>query len=254
MATLESIQTKIAKLQKQAESLVTKQSSAVLEKVRGLMERHGITVADLEAHLGSKKRGRKAAVSAVMKESASTAKYRDPKSGATWSGRGRAPAWIATARDRTKFLVADNAKSVAPATKKVAKAGNYVRGAQAPKYVDPKTGATWSGRGRAPAWLAGAKDRSRFLIGGAVEMVSQPKAKAAKAAKAATVTRKPGVKKVAAKKSAPLTKKNPSPKASTRQKPAKKVRVIKVADKGGNGQPAQVTTPVQTVEVASVAA
>ncbi|WP_408432137.1 H-NS family nucleoid-associated regulatory protein [Paraburkholderia sp. RL18-101-BIB-B] len=24
---------------------------------------------------------------------------------------------------------------------------------------------TWSGRGRAPGWLAGAKDRSKYLIG-----------------------------------------------------------------------------------------
>jgi len=31
-----------------------------------------------------------------------------------------------------------------------------------PKYMDPKTGATWSGRGRAPAWLG--KNRTRFLI------------------------------------------------------------------------------------------
>ncbi|WP_234775318.1 H-NS family nucleoid-associated regulatory protein [Paraburkholderia tropica] len=32
-------------------------------------------------------------------------------------------------------------------------------------YPDPKSGATWSGRGRAPAWIASAKDRTRFLIG-----------------------------------------------------------------------------------------
>lgn len=34
----------------------------------------------------------------------------------------------------------------------------------APKYQNPKTGATWSGRGRAPRWIAGAKNRDRFLI------------------------------------------------------------------------------------------
>ena len=34
----------------------------------------------------------------------------------------------------------------------------------APKYRDPKTGATWSGRGKAPHWIAGAKNRTRFLI------------------------------------------------------------------------------------------
>ena len=31
------------------------------------------------------------------------------------------------------------------------------------RYMDPKTGETWSGRGRAPGWLAG-KNRERFLI------------------------------------------------------------------------------------------
>lgn len=34
----------------------------------------------------------------------------------------------------------------------------------APKYRDPKTGATWSGRGKAPHWIASAKNRARFLI------------------------------------------------------------------------------------------
>ncbi|KVD77314.1 DNA-binding protein [Burkholderia sp. ABCPW 14] len=32
-----------------------------------------------------------------------------------------------------------------------------------PRYRDPETGATWTGRGRAPAWIAG-QDRERFLI------------------------------------------------------------------------------------------
>ncbi|AEA65961.1 H-NS histone family protein [Burkholderia gladioli] len=33
-----------------------------------------------------------------------------------------------------------------------------------PKYLDPKTGATWSGRGRPPEWIKNAKDPDRFLI------------------------------------------------------------------------------------------
>jgi DNA-binding protein H-NS len=32
-----------------------------------------------------------------------------------------------------------------------------------PKYFNPKTGATWSGRGREPLWIKG-KERERFLI------------------------------------------------------------------------------------------
>ncbi|HDR9090083.1 H-NS histone [Burkholderia vietnamiensis] len=43
-------------------------------------------------------------------------------------------------------------------------AGSTARVPIAPKYRDPKTGATWSGRGKAPQWIAGAKNRDRFLI------------------------------------------------------------------------------------------
>ena len=31
-----------------------------------------------------------------------------------------------------------------------------------PKYLNPKTGETWTGRGRSPTWLG--KNRARFLI------------------------------------------------------------------------------------------
>ena len=33
-----------------------------------------------------------------------------------------------------------------------------------PKYVNPQTGETWTGRGRTPKWLAG-KNQDDFLIG-----------------------------------------------------------------------------------------
>jgi len=33
-----------------------------------------------------------------------------------------------------------------------------------PKYGDPKTGKTWTGRGKPPAWIAGVKNRDPYLI------------------------------------------------------------------------------------------
>lgn len=36
-------------------------------------------------------------------------------------------------------------------------------GKVAPKYRDPATGQTWTGRGKAPKWIEG-KDRNQFLI------------------------------------------------------------------------------------------
>lgn len=37
------------------------------------------------------------------------------------------------------------------------------RAGVAAKYRDPETGATWSGRGKPPRWIAG-KDREQFAI------------------------------------------------------------------------------------------
>lgn len=38
-----------------------------------------------------------------------------------------------------------------------------VRVGVAPKYRDPNSGSTWSGRGKPPKWIAG-QDRDQFLI------------------------------------------------------------------------------------------
>jgi DNA-binding protein H-NS len=139
--------------------------------------------------------------------------YRDPKSGATWSGRGRAPAWIAKAKDRSKFLIAGGKEGTVAATagavskaKAAAKKGaskssgatggkGQRKGPQAAKYRDPKSGATWSGRGPAPAWLASAKDRASFLIDGASGV-----ADSGAAGKPKVVTKKPVTKTAVAKK------------------------------------------------------
>lgn len=33
-----------------------------------------------------------------------------------------------------------------------------------PKYRDPATGVTWTGRGKPPTWIKDAQDRAQFLI------------------------------------------------------------------------------------------
>lgn len=38
-----------------------------------------------------------------------------------------------------------------------------VRSGVAPKFRDPESGSTWSGRGKPPKWIAG-KDRTEFVI------------------------------------------------------------------------------------------
>ena len=223
MPTLEQIQVKMKKLQAQADELISKKSSVVIEKIRALMAEHGLTTADIDAHAGGKKRGPKPGAKFAVVAKASAAKYQDPKTGATWSGHGRAPSWIANAKDRSKFLIQDGAEAVVAVTtgtfskaktavKKASKAVGATggkgqrKGSQPALYRDPKSGATWSGRGRAPAWLSGAKDRSRFLIDGAsvavaVTETSKPKAGVKEAATKTAVAKKaPAKKAVVAKK------------------------------------------------------
>lgn len=233
MATLGNIQAKIAKLQAQAEALVQKESSGALEKIHGLMQKHGITMADIESFIGGKKRGRKSAATAP-KQSTAAAKYRDPKTGATWTGHGRAPAWIADAKDRTKFLVEEPPAKSARAASAAVQAGNYVRGPQPPKYRDPKSGATWSGRGRAPAWLAGAKDPSKFLIEVGDDAASSAKPTATKKTSA---TRKAAVTKTTTEKKTAIKK----PATSKAVQAVKKVRAKKATVK----KTAAKTAPVK---------
>lgn len=192
MTTLESLQAKIKKLEQQADALIAKQSSGVVEKIRKLMAEHGLTTADIDAHAGGRKRGPKPGAKPAVVIKASAAKYQHPKTGATWTGHGRAPSWIATVKDRSKFLVQDGvdaavattANTAGKAKTAVKKASSLVgaasrtgqpKGPQPAKYRDPKSGATWSGRGPTPAWLAGTKDRAKFLIEGAATVGSETK-------------------------------------------------------------------------------
>ncbi|SOE92699.1 DNA-binding protein H-NS [Burkholderia sp. D7] len=206
MATLESLQAKIGKLEQQAEALITKQASGVIEKIRKLMAEHGLTTADISTQVGGKRSSTKYAGKAVSKSNVAVAKYHYPKTGATWTGHGRTPNWIATAKNRDKFLMGASVATVKPAPVSKAKAaGNYVRGPQPAMYRDPKSGSTWSGRGRAPAWLAGAKDRSKFLIGEAAAVPSEAGAvseasKSKAVGKSGVVAKKAVAKKAVAKK------------------------------------------------------
>ncbi|SAL04802.1 histone family protein nucleoid-structuring protein H-NS [Caballeronia calidae] len=261
MATLKDIQSKISKLQAQAEALAKKQTSGVVEKIHELLEKHGLTLSDIEESLRNTSRGRKAGTQNSAKNAPGAAKYRDPKTGATWTGHGRAPAWIANAKDRSKFLVdGDKVVTLSPA-KKEPKAGNYVRGPQEPKYRDPQSGATWSGRGKAPAWLASAADRTAFLInasGAASSESTKPAAKKATAKKAATkkatakntATKKTAAKKAVVKK-AP-TQKSAAKKAATKTAATKKTTAKKVAAKKGAAKTAAAKkAPAQTAATAT---
>ncbi|WP_321797480.1 H-NS family nucleoid-associated regulatory protein [Caballeronia sp. J97] len=161
MTKLKAIQDKIAKLQAQAEAIVRNESAA-LKKILALMDRHGLTTDDIAVGF-RKPAARRKLTTVKAPTTLPAAKYLDPKTGATWTGRGRPPAWIANAKDRSEFLV-ERAKASPAAAKKTPKSGNNAHRPQTLLYRDPQSGSTWNGRGRVPAWLAAAADPIRFLI------------------------------------------------------------------------------------------
>lgn len=227
MPTLEQIQAKLKKLQAQADALIARKAQVAVDQIRDLMLKHGLTTADIEA----KAKARRAAAGLnghagngrAKAAGKAIAKYRDHKTGATWTGHGRAPGWIANVKDRTQFLIegASELKSAAKAALSHAKGSKgQPKGAQPPKYINPKTGATWSGRGPAPAWLATVKDRTRFLIDSASASAADAGHVAAKkagkvksAAAGGAVSKKAAARKVVAKK-AVATKKTAAKKAT----------------------------------------
>ena len=77
--------------------------AGVIRQIQDLIEAYGLSTDDIA---GKKRRGRPAGSGQSKPKAASSlpAKYQDPKTGKTWSGRGRAPAWLGKNRDR--FLIA----------------------------------------------------------------------------------------------------------------------------------------------------
>lgn len=96
MPTYKELVAQKAKLEEQIEAARSKELEAVIQQVHQTVAEYGLTAEDLGL---APRRGRRAGAKMPVPP-----KYRDPKTGATWSGRGRAPAWIGKNRDR--FLIA----------------------------------------------------------------------------------------------------------------------------------------------------
>lgn len=88
MSKLKDLQAQIAALQSQVEEVRRTEVGEAIAKVRAIVEEYDLKASDIFAV-----RGRKAASSSKRSEVA--AKYKDPISGKTWSGRGLTPKWLA---------------------------------------------------------------------------------------------------------------------------------------------------------------
>lgn len=103
MATYKELMAQKQALEARLEEVRTNEVSGVIEQIQALMAEYGLTVDDIT----KRRRGRPAGSSAGKPKSELPPKYRDPKTGKTWSGRGRAPAWLG--KNPNRFLIAEEA-------------------------------------------------------------------------------------------------------------------------------------------------
>ncbi len=106
------LEKEINRLQKQAAALEQKQRVPVINDIVRTMREYDITPEEIAAALARKGRG---ASRTASKAAAKTVrnpvppKYRNPETGATWSGRGKPPRWISDAesagKSRDEFLI-----------------------------------------------------------------------------------------------------------------------------------------------------
>jgi DNA-binding protein H-NS len=98
MATYQELKAQAEALLKQAEAARRAEIASVVAEIQARMKEYGISIDDLKG--GAKKGKSRGAVAA---------KYYNPATGDSWSGRGRAPKWLADAmakgQSKEAFLI-----------------------------------------------------------------------------------------------------------------------------------------------------
>ncbi|RDK06328.1 H-NS family nucleoid-associated regulatory protein [Cupriavidus lacunae] len=101
MATYQDLLAQKQALEAKIEEARSTEVAGVVEKIRELMVRYSLSPEDVAPR---RRRGRPASTASAATEKAPLPpKYMDPKTGKTWSGRGRTPAWLGKRPER--FLI-----------------------------------------------------------------------------------------------------------------------------------------------------
>ncbi|NML31492.1 H-NS histone family protein [Paraburkholderia antibiotica] len=97
MASYKQLTAQLEKLHKEVAVAREKEIAQAIADIKEKIAEYDLTAEELGFTSASPKPRRKAA-------STSVAKYRNPKTGETWSGRGRSPTWLA-GKNRERFLI-----------------------------------------------------------------------------------------------------------------------------------------------------
>ncbi len=102
MSTVAELLAQKAELDKKIADLQREERVSAIAQVKALMARHGLSIADLTPRAQAVSRpGAKPGSNAGGKVAA---KYRDPATGNSWSGRGLKPNWLKAALEGGKSL------------------------------------------------------------------------------------------------------------------------------------------------------
>lgn len=95
MSSYSELQAQIAELQKKADAARSSELAAAKNQIAEIMREYGLTVTDLGGV--SKPKSTKSREPVAIK-------YADSSTGATWTGRGRAPRWL-DGKNKDDYLV-----------------------------------------------------------------------------------------------------------------------------------------------------
>lgn len=93
--TLQELLAQKAELERRIADTQREEKAAAIAQVRSLMAQYGLTLADIGGRPAAPRKPEGAKV---------PPKYRDPATGATWSGRGLQPKWLKAALDSGRSL------------------------------------------------------------------------------------------------------------------------------------------------------
>lgn len=97
MSRYAELKAELAALNVEIEAALAGEKAAAIREIQGKMDEWGIPLRDLQFVRSGHRY-------VPIKSGRYVPRYRDPESGATWSGKGPEPFWIA-GKDRTAFLL-----------------------------------------------------------------------------------------------------------------------------------------------------
>ncbi len=122
MKTYQALKAQIDKLEKQAQTLRKAEISKVVAQFKQTIAEYELTARDLGFDLALGKKAARGKPARSLRASTGAPKYRNPETGDTWTGRGRPPGWIASAKDRESFLI-EGVPAATSASRAARKAG-----------------------------------------------------------------------------------------------------------------------------------